>query len=79
MGTFKIEFWRIRKTDTETYGYHIVGRADRLLIYYVVKTLMGIDSADTSQSPNGEICMDKSHLLPSNPARQKYRVTPLYQ
>ncbi len=30
---------------------------------------MGIDSADTSQPPNGEICMDKSHLLPNNPAR----------
>jgi hypothetical protein len=31
---------------------------------------MGIDSADTRQQPNGEICMDKSHLLPNNPARQ---------
>jgi hypothetical protein len=31
---------------------------------------MGIDSADTSQLTNGEICMDKSHLLPNNPARQ---------
>ncbi len=31
---------------------------------------MGIDSADTRQPPNGEICMDKSHLLPNNPARQ---------
>ncbi len=31
---------------------------------------MGIDSADISQPPNGEICMDKSHLLPYNPARQ---------
>jgi hypothetical protein len=30
----------------------------------------GIDSADTSQPPNREICMDKSHLLPNNPARQ---------
>jgi hypothetical protein len=28
------------------------------------------DSADTSQSANGEICMDKSHLLPNNPAWQ---------
>ncbi len=27
---------------------------------------MGIYSADTSQLPNGEICMDKSHLLPNN-------------
>ncbi len=36
---------------------------------------MGIDSADTRQSPNGEICMDKSHLLPNNPARQQYRYT----
>jgi hypothetical protein len=31
---------------------------------------MEIDSADTIQQPNGEICMDKSHLLPNNPARQ---------
>jgi hypothetical protein len=31
-------------------------------------SLMGIDSADTSQPPNGEICMDRSHLLPNNPA-----------
>ncbi len=31
---------------------------------------MGIDSADTNQPSNGEICMDKSHLLPNNPARQ---------
>ncbi len=36
---------------------------------------MEIDSADTSQPPNGEIGMDKSHLLPNNPARQKYRYT----
>jgi hypothetical protein len=34
-----------------------------------------IDSADTSPSPNGEICLDKSHLLPNNPARQLYRYT----
>jgi hypothetical protein len=34
---------------------------------------MGIDSADTSPSPNGEIRMDKSHLLPNNPARHWYR------
>jgi hypothetical protein len=31
---------------------------------------MGIDSADIRQQPNGELCMDKSHLLPNNPARQ---------
>jgi hypothetical protein len=31
---------------------------------------MGIDSADTRQQPKGEICMDKSHLLSNNPARQ---------
>ncbi len=31
---------------------------------------MKIDSADASQPPNGEICMDKSHILPNNPARQ---------
>ncbi len=31
---------------------------------------MGIDSADTNQPSNGEICMDKSHLLPNNPALQ---------
>jgi hypothetical protein len=31
---------------------------------------MEIDSADTSHPPNGEIYMDKSHLLPNNPARQ---------
>ncbi len=31
---------------------------------------MEIDSEDTSLPPNGEICMDKSHLLPNNPARQ---------
>ncbi len=36
---------------------------------------LGIDSADTNQPLNGEICMDKSHLLPNNPARQKYRYT----
>ncbi len=29
---------------------------------------MGIDIADTSQPPNGEIGMDKSHLLPNKPA-----------
>jgi hypothetical protein len=27
---------------------------------------MGIDSADTNQPSNGEICMDISHLLPNN-------------
>jgi hypothetical protein len=31
---------------------------------------MGIDSVDTRRQPNGEICLDKSHLLPNNPARQ---------
>ncbi len=31
---------------------------------------MGIDSADSSQPPSGEICMDKSQLLPA--------VVPLY-
>ncbi len=31
---------------------------------------MGIDGADTRQQPKGEICMDKSHLLSNNPARQ---------
>ncbi len=31
---------------------------------------MGIDSADTNQPSNGENCMDKSHILPNNPARQ---------
>ncbi len=36
---------------------------------------MEIDSADTSQPPNGEICMDKSLILPNNPARQWYRYT----
>ncbi len=36
---------------------------------------MGIDSADTSQPPNEEICMVKSHLLPNNPAQQEYRYT----
>ncbi len=36
---------------------------------------MGIDSANPSQPPNGEICMDKSQLLSNNPARQKYRYT----
>ncbi len=30
---------------------------------------IGIDSADTNQPSNGEICMDKSQLLPNNPAR----------
>ena len=34
-----------------------------------------VDSADTGQWPNGEICMDKSHLLPNNPARLKYCYT----
>ncbi len=36
---------------------------------------MGIDSADTNQPSNGEICMGKSYLLPNNPARQQYRYT----
>jgi hypothetical protein len=45
----------------------------------VTFSLMGIDSADTNQPSNGEICMDKSHLLPNNPARQGGTVTPLYQ
>ncbi len=31
---------------------------------------MEINRAETSLPPNGEICMDKSHLLPNNPARQ---------
>ncbi len=39
---------------------------------------MEIDSADTSQPPHGEICMDKSHLLPNNQADSS-TVTPLYQ
>jgi hypothetical protein len=34
-----------------------------------------IDSTNTSQPTNGEICMDKSDLLLSNPARQYYRYT----
>jgi hypothetical protein len=29
-----------------------------------------IDIADTFQPTTGEICMDKSHLLPNNPAQQ---------
>jgi hypothetical protein len=37
---------------------------------------MGIDSADTSKTPNGVIRMEKSHLLPNNPARQY--VVPLH-
>jgi hypothetical protein len=36
----------------------------------VMWTLGGIDSADTNQPSNGEIYMDKSLLLPNNPARQ---------
>jgi hypothetical protein len=36
---------------------------------------MEIDSANTSQPPNGEIFMDKSRLLQNNPAPQKYRYT----
>jgi hypothetical protein len=36
---------------------------------------MGIDSADTNQPSNGEIWMDKSHLLSNNPDRQYYRYT----
>jgi hypothetical protein len=39
----------------------------------------GIDSADTCQPPNGVTCMDISHLLANNPARQYSTVTPLYQ
>jgi hypothetical protein len=31
---------------------------------------MEIDSTDTSQPSNGEICMDKSNILSYNPARQ---------
>ncbi len=34
---------------------------------------MGIDSADNSLLAYGEICIDKSHLSPINPAQQKYR------
>ncbi len=36
---------------------------------------IGIDSVDTSQQPNGEICMVKSHSLLNNTARQYYRYT----
>jgi hypothetical protein len=36
---------------------------------------MGTESADTRQPPNGKICIDKSHLLPNNPAQQQYRYT----
>ncbi len=36
---------------------------------------MGINSADTSQPPNGEIRMDQSHLLLNNLARQSFRYT----
>ncbi len=36
---------------------------------------MGIGSADTSQLPKGEICMDKSLNLASNSDRQWYRYT----
>jgi hypothetical protein len=32
-------------------------------------SLLEIDSADTKQPSNEEICMDKSHLLPNNPVR----------
>ncbi len=39
---------------------------------------MGIDSADTNQPSNGDICMDKSHLLPINQPGSS-TVTPLYQ
>jgi hypothetical protein len=38
---------------------------------------IGINSADTSQPPNGEICMDKSHLLSDNPAGSRYTSVPL--
>jgi hypothetical protein len=31
---------------------------------------IGIESGDSSQPPNGATCMDTSHLLPNNPARQ---------
>jgi hypothetical protein len=34
---------------------------------------MGIDSADNSLLAYGEICIDKSHFSPINPAQQKYR------
>jgi hypothetical protein len=34
-----------------------------------------MDIAHTGQLPNGQICMDEPHLLPNNPARQKYRYT----
>jgi hypothetical protein len=43
---------------------------------------IGIDSADTiANRPmrDVEICMDESHLLPNNPARQYSTVIPLYQ
>ncbi len=36
---------------------------------------MEINSADTNQPSNGEICIDKSYSLPNNPVRQKYRYT----
>ncbi len=38
-------------------------------------SLTGIASADTSQPPNVEICMDKSHLLRNNPTRIKTNST----
>jgi hypothetical protein len=38
---------------------------------------IAIDSGDTivSLPMHGETCMDKSHLLPNNPARQEYPYT----
>ncbi len=39
---------------------------------------MGIDSADTSQTPNGENCMDKSHFFQITQIGSS-TVTPLYQ
>jgi hypothetical protein len=41
-------------------------------------SLIEIDSADTSQPPNGEIHMDESHLL-SITQPGSSTVTPLYQ
>jgi hypothetical protein len=40
---------------------------------------MGIDSADTSQPPNGKIRMDKSHNFQITQPGGISTVTPLYQ
>jgi hypothetical protein len=44
----------------------VVSTQQRIVSFYPI----GIDTVDTSQPPNGEICMDKLHLLLNNPVQK---------